>query len=138
MSSSGKGQSTVNGPEDVEKAWNYAMSGGRVNRGRVIVEEMIDFDFEITLLTVRALGANGEIETHFCEPIGHVQVKGDYVESWQPQAMSAGSPEKGAARLPRPSPTISAGAAFSAWNCSSRAIRCGSPKSARARTIPAW
>ncbi|MEN6585204.1 MAG: formate-dependent phosphoribosylglycinamide formyltransferase [Sulfuricella sp.] len=88
MSSSGKGQSTVNGPEDVEKAWNYAMSGGRVNRGRVIVEEMIEFDFEITLLTVRALGANGEIETHFCDPIGHVQVKGDYVESWQPQAMS--------------------------------------------------
>ncbi|BCB27797.1 phosphoribosylglycinamide formyltransferase 2 [Sulfurimicrobium lacus] len=88
MSSSGKGQSTVNGPEDVEKAWNYAMSGGRVNRGRVIVEEMIEFDFEITLLTVRALGANGEIETHFCDPIGHIQVKGDYVESWQPQAMS--------------------------------------------------
>ncbi|MFN3398325.1 MAG: formate-dependent phosphoribosylglycinamide formyltransferase [Sulfurimicrobium sp.] len=87
MSSSGKGQSTVNGPEDVEKAWNYAMSGGRVNRGRVIVEETIAFDFEITLLTVRAPGANGAIETHFCDPIGHVQVKGDYVESWQPQAM---------------------------------------------------
>ncbi|MDD5403326.1 MAG: formate-dependent phosphoribosylglycinamide formyltransferase [Sulfuricella sp.] len=88
MSSSGKGQSTVNGPEDVENAWNYAMSGGRVNRGRVIVEEMIAFDFEITLLTVRALGANGTIETRFCDPIGHVQVKGDYVESWQPQAMN--------------------------------------------------
>lgn len=88
MSSSGKGQSTVNGPEDVEKAWNYAMSGGRVNRGRVIVEEMIAFDFEITLLTVRAVGAGGAIETFFCDPIGHVQVKGDYVESWQPQAMS--------------------------------------------------
>ncbi len=88
MSSSGKGQSTINGPEDVEKAWDYAMSGGRVNRGRVIVEEMIEFDFEITLLTVRALGANGEVETHFCDPIGHIQVKGDYVESWQPQAMT--------------------------------------------------
>ncbi|WP_448505595.1 formate-dependent phosphoribosylglycinamide formyltransferase [Immundisolibacter sp.] len=88
MSSSGKGQSTVNGPEDVENAWNYAMSGGRVNRGRVIAEEMIAFDFEITLLTVRALGANGTIETLFCDPIGHVQVKGDYVESWQPQAMN--------------------------------------------------
>jgi phosphoribosylglycinamide formyltransferase 2 len=88
MSSSGKGQSTVNGPEDVENAWNYAMSGGRVNRGRVIAEEMIAFDFEITLLTVRALGANGTIETRFCDPIGHVQVKGDYVESWQPQAMN--------------------------------------------------
>lgn len=89
MSSSGKGQSTINGPDDVEKAWDYAMSGGRVNRGRVIVEQMIDFDYEITLLTVRTFDANGEIETHFCDPIGHVQVKGDYVESWQPQAMSA-------------------------------------------------
>lgn len=88
MSSSGKGQSTVNGPDDLEAAWNAAMSGGRVNRGRVIVEQMIDFDFEITLLTVRARGADGEIETHFCAPIGHVQVKGDYVESWQPQAMT--------------------------------------------------
>ncbi len=88
MSSSGKGQSTVNGPEDVEKAWEYAMSGGRVSHGRVIVEEMIDFDYEITLLTVRAVGASGAVETYFCEPIGHVQVKGDYVESWQPQAMS--------------------------------------------------
>ena len=88
MSSSGKGQSTVNGPEDVEAAWNYAVSGGRIKGGRVIVEETIDFDYEITLLTVRAPGANGEIETHFCEPIGHVQVKGDYVESWQPQSMS--------------------------------------------------
>lgn len=88
MSSSGKGQSTVNGPEDVASAWDYAMSGGRVNRGRVIVEEMIDFDFEITLLTVRALAEGGATETHFCEPIGHVQVKGDYVESWQPQPMS--------------------------------------------------
>lgn len=88
MSSSGKGQSSVHEPEDVGQAWDYAMSGGRVNRGRVIVEEMIDFDFEITLLTVRARGESGVIETYFCEPIGHVQVKGDYVESWQPQAMS--------------------------------------------------
>jgi phosphoribosylglycinamide formyltransferase 2 len=88
MSSSGKGQSTVNGPEDVEKAWNYAMSGGRVSHERVIVEEMIQFDYEITLLTVRAVGASGAVETYFCEPIGHVQVKGDYVESWQPQGMS--------------------------------------------------
>ena len=89
MSSSGKGQSTVHEPEEVGKAWDYAMSGGRVHHGRVIVEEMIQFDFEITLLTVRAHGASGIIETTFCEPIGHVQVKGDYVESWQPQAMSA-------------------------------------------------
>lgn len=89
MSSSGKGQSTVNVPEDVAKAWNYAMSGARVNQTRVIVEEMIRFDYEITQLTVRAVGDSGKVETFFCEPIGHVQVKGDYVESWQPQPMSA-------------------------------------------------
>ncbi|MGD9786709.1 MAG: formate-dependent phosphoribosylglycinamide formyltransferase [Sulfuricellaceae bacterium] len=94
MSSSGKGQSTLNGPEDVKKAWDYALSGGRVNRGRVIVEEMIRFDYEITLLTVRARGADGGIETRFCDPIGHVQVKGDYVESWQPQPMSPKALEK--------------------------------------------
>jgi phosphoribosylglycinamide formyltransferase 2 len=88
MSSSGKGQSTVNGPDDVARAWEYAMSGARVNRARIIVEEMINFDYEITQLTVRALGDSGKVETFFCEPVGHVQVKGDYVESWQPQAMS--------------------------------------------------
>jgi phosphoribosylglycinamide formyltransferase 2 len=89
MSSSGKGQSTVNGPEDVARAWEYAMSGARVNQTRVIVEETIKFDYEITQLTVRAVGDSGKVETFFCDPIGHVQVKGDYVESWQPQAMSA-------------------------------------------------
>ncbi len=88
MSSSGKGQSTVNGPEDVARAWDYAMSGARVNQTRVIVEEMIKFDYEITQLTVRAVGDSGQVETFFCDPIGHVQVKGDYVESWQPQPMS--------------------------------------------------
>jgi phosphoribosylglycinamide formyltransferase 2 len=92
MSSSGKGQSLLRGPADVAKAWDYAMQGGRVNKGRVIVEGFIDFDYEITLLTVRAVGdggkSDGEIETHFCAPVGHVQVNGDYVESWQPQAMS--------------------------------------------------
>lgn len=87
MSSSGKGQSKISGPEDVKKAWDYAMAGGRVSHGRVIVEGFIDFDYEITQLTVRALGASGQIETHFCEPIGHVQVSGDYVESWQPHPM---------------------------------------------------
>lgn len=87
MSSSGKGQSTVNGPEQVEAAWNYAVSGGRVNQGRVIVEGFIPFEYEITLLTVRAMDASGEVETHYCEPIGHVQIDGDYVESWQPQPM---------------------------------------------------
>ena len=88
MSSSGKGQSKLNGPDDVAKAWDYAMAGGRVSHGRVIVEGFIDFDYEITQLTVRALDANGQITTHFCEPIGHVQVQGDYVESWQPCRMA--------------------------------------------------
>ena len=88
MSSSGKGQSKIDSPADVKKAWDYAMAGGRVAGGRVIVEGFIDFDYEITLLTVRALGANGSVETHFCEPIGHVQISGDYVESWQPHPMA--------------------------------------------------
>lgn len=89
MSSSGKGQSTVNGPDDVTQAWEYALSGARVNQARVIVEEMIAFDYEITQLTVRTVDESGKPETFFCEPVGHVQIKGDYVESWQPQAMSA-------------------------------------------------
>ena len=87
MSSSGKGQSRIDGPADVQTAWDHAMAGGRVGPGRVIVEGFIDFDYEITQLTVRAVAADGSIETHFCEPIGHVQVSGDYVESWQPHAM---------------------------------------------------
>ena len=87
MSSSGKGQSKIDSAAEVDAAWNYAAAGSRVDAGRVIVEGFIDFDYEITLLTVRALGADGKVETHFCEPIGHVQVKGDYVESWQPCAM---------------------------------------------------
>src|SRR6478752_10500568 len=75
MSSSGKGQSKIDGPEGVKAAWDYAMAGGRVSHGRVIVEGFIDFDYEITLLTVRSLGANGAVQTSFCAPIGHVQVK---------------------------------------------------------------
>ena len=88
MSSSGKGQSKVDDADAVQAAWDTAASGSRVNRGRVIVEGFVDFDYEITLLTVRAMGENGAVGTHFCEPIGHVQVHGDYVESWQPMAMS--------------------------------------------------
>jgi len=88
MSSSGKGQSTINGPDDIQKAWDYAMSGGRVQQARIIVEEMIQFEYEITLLTVRAIDDSGEVETYFCAPIGHIQRGGDYVESWQPQSMS--------------------------------------------------
>lgn len=89
MSSSGKGQSRVTQASEVKAAWDYAASGGRVNQGVVIVEGQIAFDYEITLLTVRAKNANGEVHTYFCEPIGHVQEKGDYVESWQPQIMTA-------------------------------------------------
>lgn len=87
MSSSGKGQSKIDAADEVEAAWNTAASGGRVNAGRVIVEGFIDFDYEITQLTVRAIGQDGQVETHFCEPIGHIQVQGDYIESWQPQVM---------------------------------------------------
>ena len=83
MSSSGKGQSKIKDPDQVAKAWDYAMAAGRVRQARVIVESEIKFDFEITLLTVRHAGG-----TAFCEPIGHVQVDGDYVESWQPQPMT--------------------------------------------------
>jgi phosphoribosylglycinamide formyltransferase 2 len=87
MSSSGKGQSRVTDPSEVAAAWAYAATAGRVDKGKVIVEGQIDFDYEITQLTVRTKNAAGEVETHFCAPIGHVQVKGDYVESWQPQPM---------------------------------------------------
>ena len=88
MSSSGKGQSKLDGPDQVAAAWDYAAAGGRVDSGRVIVEGFIDFDYEITLLTVRAIGPDGKVETYFCEPIGHRQVNGDYVESWQPHRMN--------------------------------------------------
>ena len=83
MSSSGKGQSLVRGEDDIANAWRYAQEGGRSGAGRVIVEGFIDFDYEITLLTVRHIDG-----TTFCEPIGHRQVDGDYIESWQPQPMS--------------------------------------------------
>jgi phosphoribosylglycinamide formyltransferase 2 len=89
MSSSGKGQSKIKDPDQVAKAWDYAMAAGRVRQALVIVEAEIKFDFEITLLTVRHAGG-----TSFCEPIGHVQVDGDYVESWQPQPMSAKALER--------------------------------------------
>ena len=95
MSSSGKGQSRVKNFDEVDAAWEYAQTGGRVNQGTVIVEAQIDFDFEITLLTVRAKNAEtGEIETQYCDPIGHRQDAGDYVESWQPQVMTAAALEE--------------------------------------------
>lgn len=94
MSSSGKGQSKIDKPEEIDAAWNYAAAGARVNTNRVIVEGFIDFDYEITLLTVRALNEQNQPATYFCDPIGHVQVKGDYVESWQPQPMTPSALEK--------------------------------------------
>jgi len=94
MSSSGKGQSKIDGPADVKKAWDHAMAGGRVAKGRVIVEGFIDFDYEITLLTVRAMDERGGVQTCFCDPIGHLQVSGDYVESWQPHPMSEAALER--------------------------------------------
>ncbi len=84
MSSSGKGQSVIRSESDIEKAWKYAQEGGRAGGGRVIVEGFVDFDYEITLLTIRHVGG-----TSFCEPIGHTQIDGDYRESWQPHQMSA-------------------------------------------------
>ncbi|MCR8923914.1 formate-dependent phosphoribosylglycinamide formyltransferase [Dasania sp. GY-MA-18] len=83
MSSSGKGQSTIKSEADIEQAWTYSQQGGRSGEGRIIVEGFVDFDYEITLLTVRHRDG-----TSFCQPIGHIQVDGDYRESWQPQAMS--------------------------------------------------
>ena len=87
MSSSGKGQSTLKTEADLEPAWKYAQAGGRAGAGRVIVEGFIDFDYEITLLTIRHQLRDG-ITTSFCDPIGHLQIDGDYRESWQPQPMS--------------------------------------------------
>ena len=88
MSSSGKGQSRITNSSEIKKAWDHAAKSGRVDQGVVIVEGQVDFDYEITLLTVRANNKDGKVTTHFCEPIGHRQENGDYVESWQPQAMS--------------------------------------------------
>lgn len=89
MSSSGHGQSVIKTPEDIEKSWKIAQEGGRAGAGRVIVEGFVDFDYEITLLTVRSISG-----TVFCEPIGHIQVDGDYRYSWQPQPMSPEAIEK--------------------------------------------
>lgn len=95
MSSSGKGQSVLKSSADLEKAWQYAQEGGRTGKGRVIVEGFIDFDYEITLLTVRSRDPqSGQVQTSFCEPIGHRQLDGDYVESWQPHPMNSQALEK--------------------------------------------
>lgn len=94
MSSSGKGQSTVKSEADVQKAWDYSQAGGRAGSGRVIVEGFIPFDYEITLLTVRHADGQGGIKTCFCAPIGHLQIDGDYRESWQPHPMSEAALKK--------------------------------------------
>ncbi|MES2206579.1 MAG: formate-dependent phosphoribosylglycinamide formyltransferase [Pseudomonadota bacterium] len=94
MSSSGKGQSVIKKPEEIETAWHHAIAGGRVQQNKVIIEGFIAFDYEITLLTVRALNKQSHLETSFCEPIGHLQVDGDYVESWQPQPMNVLAKQK--------------------------------------------
>jgi phosphoribosylglycinamide formyltransferase 2 len=94
MSSSGKGQSTVKSQADAAQAWDYAQAGGRAGAGRVIVEGFIPFDYEITLLTVRHRGLDGGVATSFCEPIGHLQIDGDYRESWQPHPMPPAALQK--------------------------------------------
>jgi phosphoribosylglycinamide formyltransferase 2 len=88
MSSSGKGQSLLRDESEIDPAWDYAQEGGRAGKGKVIIEGFVDFDFEITLLTIRYRDENGNMATSFCEPIGHRQENGDYQESWQPQAMT--------------------------------------------------
>ncbi len=94
MSSSGKGQSRLESAEDIKVAWEYALSAGRVSQAKVIVEGVVDFDYEITQLTVRAKNPDGTTDTHYCAPVGHIQKDGDYVESWQPQPMSKTALEK--------------------------------------------
>jgi phosphoribosylglycinamide formyltransferase 2 len=130
MSSSGKGQSVVRTAPDVDAAWRYAMDGARGASDTVIIEEFIDFDYEITLLTVRHAGG-----TAFCPPIGHVQIKGDYHESWQPMAMSPAA--LGEARRQR-SPVPWAVTVSSGWSCSSAATQSGSARFPPAPTTPAW
>jgi phosphoribosylglycinamide formyltransferase 2 len=121
----------------VQKAWDYAAAGGRVNQGRVIVEGFIDFDYEITQLTVRACDASGAVQTYFCDPIGHVQVSGDYVESWQPQAMSPAA----LARSREIAGAVTAnlgGRGLFGVELFVKGDRCGSRRSARGPTTPAW
>jgi phosphoribosylglycinamide formyltransferase 2 len=137
MSSSGKGQSYVETPADLPAAWDHALTAGRVETARVIVEGRIAFDYEITLLTVRSRGPDGAVRTDFCAPIGHRQVKGDYVESWQPQPMAPAA-LAAAQDIAARSPTRSAAWGCSGWSCSSPATRSGSARSAPAPTTPAW
>ena len=132
MSSSGKGQSLLKSADDLQAAWEYAQDGGRAGKGRVIIEGFIDFDYEITLLTVRHAGG-----TTFCAPVGHRQVKGDYHESWQPQVMNAVALEE-SERIARAVTEALEVAACLAWNCSSRMSRSGSVRFHPGPTTPGW
>lgn len=111
--SSGKGQSLIRTPEQLQSAWDYAQQGGRAGGGRVIVEGLVRFDFEITLLTINAVDG-----VHFCEPIGHRQEDGDYRESWQPQRMSATALSRAQAIAEKVVKALGA-SGCSAWSCSS-------------------
>nr|WP_245993045.1 formate-dependent phosphoribosylglycinamide formyltransferase [Xylanimonas allomyrinae] len=141
MSSSGKGQSVLRTPGDVERAWTYAQTGGRATAAegaavRVIVEGFVDFDSEITLLTVRSR-ATGTTVTTFCPPVGHVQVDGDYRESWQPAPLS----EQALARAQHVAGRVTEaldGWGCSASSCSSSGTTCCSPRCPRARTTRGW
>ncbi|MDR6355320.1 phosphoribosylglycinamide formyltransferase 2 [Pseudomonas psychrotolerans] len=133
MSSSGKGQSLLRSADELQAAWQYAQEGGRAGKGRVIVEGFVDFDYEITLLTVRHVGG-----TSFCAPVGHRQVKGDYHESWQPQAMS----EKALAESERVARAVTEALGgrglFGVELFVKGDQKSGSAKSRRAPTTPAW
>ncbi|MFD2272502.1 formate-dependent phosphoribosylglycinamide formyltransferase [Undibacterium arcticum] len=139
MSSSGKGQSKIDAADEVADAWDYAAAGGRVGAGRVIVEGFIDFDYEITQLTVRAIGADGAVETHFCEPIGHLQVKRRLRRIVATASDARGGARQGTRNLPKKvTDNLGGLGIFLGSNCLSKAIWCGSPRSVRGRTIPAW
>jgi len=132
MSSSGKGQSVVKTAAEVDAAWHYAMDGARGASDTVIIEGFIDFDYEITQLTVRHAAG-----TSFCPPIGHVQIKGDYHESWQPMAMSAAALAE-SRRQAEAVTTALGGYGIFGWNCLSRGTRSCSARYPPAPTTPAW
>lgn len=132
MSSSGKGQSVIKTEADIESAWTYAQEGGRTGAGRVIVEGFIDFDYEITLLTVRAIDG-----VHFCAPVGHRQEDGDYRESWQPQVMSENA-RKAAEYTAEQVVNALVVTVSLALNCSLKATRLSSMKCLLAHTTRAW
>lgn len=132
MSSSGHGQSIIRKEEDIDRSWHYAQEGGRAGAGKVIVEGFVDFDYEITQLTVRHIGG-----TSFLEPVGHVQVDGDYRESWQPQAMNPVAKQKSREIAGKITEALAA-AVFSGSNCLLRAKMSFSAKSLPVRMTQEW